>query len=186
MDLEDCCNGACMIDCGIFWCFPAGHCCYAGCDQRSATRRRIGIAGDDCSDCCIHMWCTSCALTQEHRELKEWRATLSVAPPNQQMGVTVVVQQPMLAQPMGYGQVYQGQPMQGQPVQGQYVQGQGQMGYPVQGQPMGYQPVQGQVMQGQPIQGQPYSNQFQQQQPIMGSPPSYGTQEGETAEGQPS
>jgi len=38
--------------------------------QRTETRERYRIRGSAVGDCCAAYWCTSCALTQERREIE--------------------------------------------------------------------------------------------------------------------
>ncbi|XP_028774073.1 cell number regulator 2-like [Neltuma alba] len=49
---------------------------YVGCvclysfTYRGKLRGLFNLPEEPCNDCCIHFWCTSCALCQEYRELK--------------------------------------------------------------------------------------------------------------------
>ncbi|KAJ7190197.1 PLAC8-domain-containing protein [Mycena pura] len=48
--------------------FGCGAC--IGMRGRSLTRRRYGIRGTACGDCCVSCCCAPCALTQESREIE--------------------------------------------------------------------------------------------------------------------
>ncbi|XP_028769573.1 cell number regulator 7-like [Neltuma alba] len=40
------------------------------CMYREKVRAKYGLPAEPCCDCCVHFWCGSCALCQEHAELK--------------------------------------------------------------------------------------------------------------------
>uniref|UniRef100_A0A9I9EEC8 Uncharacterized protein n=1 Tax=Cucumis melo TaxID=3656 RepID=A0A9I9EEC8_CUCME len=44
--------------------------CLYTCSYRSRLRGKYNLQETPCNDCCVHFWCWSCALCQEHRELK--------------------------------------------------------------------------------------------------------------------
>lgn len=55
--------------CVYFWAVICGITCCVGGSGRGAVRVVRGIDGGCCEDCCIHLWCSPCALTQEKLEL---------------------------------------------------------------------------------------------------------------------
>ncbi|KAH8818610.1 PLAC8 family-domain-containing protein [Flagelloscypha sp. PMI_526] len=62
-----CCSGAC-------WGYAAlstllGLSCILQMNTRSTMRERYSVRGDGCGDCLTAFCCTSCGLTQEHREV---------------------------------------------------------------------------------------------------------------------
>mmetsp|Transcript_20929 Transcript_20929/g.48362 ORF Transcript_20929/g.48362 Transcript_20929/m.48362 type:complete len:137 (+) Transcript_20929:628-1038(+) len=63
---------------------------------RTAIRKRFGIPGSECGDCCVVFWCAPCALVQERKELmfrSQWskQAPTTIASvitvPNAQNGI---------------------------------------------------------------------------------------------------
>ncbi|TPX71492.1 hypothetical protein SpCBS45565_g01148, partial [Spizellomyces sp. 'palustris'] len=46
------------------------HPCVGG-GGRTTIRAKYNIRGDSCADCCCHLLCTPCALTQERMEIDE-------------------------------------------------------------------------------------------------------------------
>ncbi|XP_062118274.1 protein PLANT CADMIUM RESISTANCE 7-like [Humulus lupulus] len=67
-----------IIDKGNASCGSAGLiyyllCCCASlysCSYRSKLRQEYSLPEEPCNDCCVHYFCATCALCQEHRELK--------------------------------------------------------------------------------------------------------------------
>eukprot|EP00877_Chromochloris_zofingiensis_P010853 jgi/Chrzof1/6020/Cz17g02040.t1 len=64
-----------LIGCVITWYIAALACwvlygLYVG-KRRSQIKARLGVARNDdcCNDCCLHMWCSCCALAQETRTI---------------------------------------------------------------------------------------------------------------------
>jgi len=58
------CNCLCysiMQLCWLQWCL--------GCSTRGQIRAKYNIIGGQCGDCCVHLLCPCCALSQESREL---------------------------------------------------------------------------------------------------------------------
>uniref|UniRef100_A0A7N0VF96 Uncharacterized protein n=1 Tax=Kalanchoe fedtschenkoi TaxID=63787 RepID=A0A7N0VF96_KALFE len=61
-----CCSSGClfyllsMVGCG----------CLYSCGYRTKLRSQYSLPEEPCNDCCVHYFCLSCALCQEHRELK--------------------------------------------------------------------------------------------------------------------
>ncbi|XP_061370793.1 protein PLANT CADMIUM RESISTANCE 7-like [Gastrolobium bilobum] len=53
---------------GLLMCVSC-HCLYS-CLYREKLRAKFGLPAEPCSDCCVHFCCESCALCQEHAELK--------------------------------------------------------------------------------------------------------------------
>ncbi|XP_059455054.1 cell number regulator 2-like [Corylus avellana] len=47
-----------------------GCACLYTCTYRPKLRALYSLPEDPCGDCCVHFWCTTCALCQEYRELK--------------------------------------------------------------------------------------------------------------------
>ncbi|KAG7942071.1 hypothetical protein I3843_16G080800, partial [Carya illinoinensis] len=47
-----------------------GCACLYTCTYRTKLRGVYSLQEDPCADCCVHFWCTHCALCQEYRELK--------------------------------------------------------------------------------------------------------------------
>ncbi|XP_059455056.1 cell number regulator 2-like [Corylus avellana] len=47
-----------------------GCACLYTCTYRTKLRALYSLPEDPCGDCCVHFWCTTCALCQEYRELK--------------------------------------------------------------------------------------------------------------------
>ncbi|KAI6675751.1 hypothetical protein NL676_003657 [Syzygium grande] len=67
-DLSNSCACAgilCFLIFNIFICSF----CYT-CTCRTKLRGLYSIPGNQCGDCCVHLWCEPCALCQEYRELK--------------------------------------------------------------------------------------------------------------------
>ncbi|KAL2912332.1 hypothetical protein HK105_208179 [Polyrhizophydium stewartii] len=61
----------CFMDCCIYYCAAefGCHSCI-GCYGRGQVRERSNVAnGSSVGDCCVHICCTPCALTQEKRDL---------------------------------------------------------------------------------------------------------------------
>mmetsp|Transcript_44068 Transcript_44068/g.110392 ORF Transcript_44068/g.110392 Transcript_44068/m.110392 type:complete len:261 (+) Transcript_44068:86-868(+) len=56
---------------------------------RTALRKRYGIPGTECIDCCIVFWCEPCALVQERKELKLRNQWSKLAPTTVASVVTV-------------------------------------------------------------------------------------------------
>jgi hypothetical protein len=46
-----------------------GCACLYTCTYRTKLRALYSLPEDPCGDCCVHFWCTACALCQEYREL---------------------------------------------------------------------------------------------------------------------
>ncbi|KAF8893066.1 hypothetical protein BD779DRAFT_1436389, partial [Infundibulicybe gibba] len=59
-------GGCCSATC---WGHAYGGGCCLQMASRKAVRERYNISGDGCGDCCTVMWCSSCSLTQESREI---------------------------------------------------------------------------------------------------------------------
>ncbi|ONM62335.1 cell number regulator 4 isoform X1 [Zea mays] len=45
------------------------HCIYT-CTYRRKLRAAYDLPPEPCADCCVHMWCGPCAISQMYRELK--------------------------------------------------------------------------------------------------------------------
>jgi Cys-rich protein (TIGR01571 family) len=45
--------------------------------QRSDIRREYDIRGDSCADCCVHLCCAPCALTQEYNEVQHHQSRVN-------------------------------------------------------------------------------------------------------------
>ncbi|OMO95395.1 hypothetical protein COLO4_15923 [Corchorus olitorius] len=59
--------------------------CLLSCIYREKLRAKFGLPAEPCNDCCVHFCCESCALCQEHAELKNRGFDPSkgwVGPPN--------------------------------------------------------------------------------------------------------
>ncbi|KAI4347168.1 hypothetical protein L6164_008004 [Bauhinia variegata] len=55
----------------IFFCLAQIGCAWIySCTYRSKLRGLYSLPASPCSDCCVHFCCATCALCQEHRELK--------------------------------------------------------------------------------------------------------------------
>mmetsp|Transcript_27483 Transcript_27483/g.74351 ORF Transcript_27483/g.74351 Transcript_27483/m.74351 type:complete len:102 (+) Transcript_27483:85-390(+) len=48
---------------------PSFACIYGG-STRTMVRNKYGLNETPCSDCCVHCWCSPCAVCQEARQLK--------------------------------------------------------------------------------------------------------------------
>ncbi|XVF28565.1 hypothetical protein REPUB_Repub15cG0040800 [Reevesia pubescens] len=44
--------------------------CLISCVYREKMRAKFGLPAEPCNDCCVHWCCDTCALCQEHAELK--------------------------------------------------------------------------------------------------------------------
>eukprot|EP00029_Vermamoeba_vermiformis_P003241 TRINITY_DN1362_c0_g3_i1.p1 TRINITY_DN1362_c0_g3~~TRINITY_DN1362_c0_g3_i1.p1 ORF type:complete len:121 (-),score=7.70 TRINITY_DN1362_c0_g3_i1:60-422(-) len=68
-------GGCCTCFCWGFWWWwlyvlaCIGGPILAGCCLRTDIRKKFGIGGNKCADCCCHVWCSCCAIAQEAREL---------------------------------------------------------------------------------------------------------------------
>jgi hypothetical protein len=121
--------------------------------------------GDDCSDFCAHLFCSACAMTQEHREIQETQVLVNVAPAVYGQPQMVMAQpRPVYAQPQP---VYQQQNQYVQQQQSQYIQQQ--------------QPQYMQQQQPQYVQQQQCYQQMQvpQQPTIMRTPSTQFQQNGQ-------
>ncbi|TFK62804.1 PLAC8-domain-containing protein [Pluteus cervinus] len=75
-DNGGCCSGDCWIHCAVSV-LCLGSLLQLG--PRSGIRSRYRIKGDGCGECCTVCWCSSCALTQESRELELEEKTIRTA-----------------------------------------------------------------------------------------------------------
>ncbi|KAJ7595362.1 PLAC8-domain-containing protein [Mycena floridula] len=69
-----CCTGSCMLHLLLNTC---GAAVFLSCCNRGDTRKRYGIKGGSCGDCCLSLWCGPCALTQESQEIRLEEGTYS-------------------------------------------------------------------------------------------------------------
>ncbi|GLJ49525.1 hypothetical protein SUGI_1049600 [Cryptomeria japonica] len=58
------------------WCFA----CLYTCGYRKKLRKKHNLAEEPCGDCCVHLWCDCCALTQEAREIKDKKSEKMASP----------------------------------------------------------------------------------------------------------
>ncbi|XP_054786112.1 cell number regulator 2-like [Prosopis cineraria] len=64
-------NTSCPCAGFVFCCMAYMGCvCLYSCTYRSKLRRLFDLPEEPCNDCCVHYWCTVCAICQEYRELK--------------------------------------------------------------------------------------------------------------------
>jgi Cys-rich protein (TIGR01571 family) len=84
--------GTVCSQCTLYFCSIVcfGLCAFVGGSQRSDVRKKYGIHGDGCEDCCVHFCCTACALTQEYEEVQYHKSKTSPTgdgyEPTSQMG----------------------------------------------------------------------------------------------------
>ncbi|KAG2454982.1 hypothetical protein HYH02_000808 [Chlamydomonas schloesseri] len=62
-------NGFFPRCCLYLWCGALCGCVFAA-TTRQQLRLKYGLREEPCSDCCVHCWCSTCALCQEARELQ--------------------------------------------------------------------------------------------------------------------
>uniref|UniRef100_A0A7N0VGM1 Uncharacterized protein n=1 Tax=Kalanchoe fedtschenkoi TaxID=63787 RepID=A0A7N0VGM1_KALFE len=60
-----CCSGCLFYILSIVGCG-----CLYSCGYRTRLRSQYSLPEEPCGDCCVHLYCLSCSLCQEHRELK--------------------------------------------------------------------------------------------------------------------
>ncbi|KAL3716253.1 hypothetical protein ACJRO7_007936 [Eucalyptus globulus] len=74
-----CAGALCCLIFDLFYCSFWYTCTY-----QTKLRGLYLIAGDQCGDCCVHLWCEPCAFCQEHRELKYhgFNPSIATKPPN--------------------------------------------------------------------------------------------------------
>lgn len=61
-------GGGMFGPCLLYCCCPCLACIYAG-QTRGEIRAKYGLQESPCSDCCVHCFCSPCAVCQETREL---------------------------------------------------------------------------------------------------------------------
>lgn len=64
-------GGGCCSPCCIYYLLMSCCCmsCFAG-NSRKRIREKYSLPEEPCSDCCVHCWCTQCAVCQEAREIR--------------------------------------------------------------------------------------------------------------------
>ncbi|KAL5542306.1 hypothetical protein UlMin_010016 [Ulmus minor] len=68
--LEEGRHSCCSLGCGYCLLFMIQFHWLYSCFYREKLRSKYGLPAEPCCDCCVHFCCESCALCQEHAELK--------------------------------------------------------------------------------------------------------------------
>ncbi|KAF5842683.1 protein plant cadmium resistance 7 [Dunaliella salina] len=58
-----------LLHCCLYFCCTPFACIFAG-STRAMVRNKYGLSEQPCNDCCVHCFCSPCALCQEARQLK--------------------------------------------------------------------------------------------------------------------